>query len=240
MPVFEDQSDRIETSRYPGRGIVLGMTPDRANLVQVYWIMGRSEGSRNRIFVQDDDSVRTWVFDESTVDNLDLISYHPIRVVGSCHIVTNGDQTDTIEDHLTNGHTFEDAQNTRTWEPDPPINTPRISGLSTTDTNADFAYKLGILKTVLVSADHTVRQYFTYETAIPGYGHCITTYLDDGDPVPSFEGEPYTVALNNDLVETADRFWAFLDEDNKVSLLTKFIDAATNESRIHIINRYAK
>lgn len=240
MPEFEDQSDRIETSAYPGRGIVIGATPDGSRLVQVYWIMGRSEGSRNRIFVAEDDTVRTWVFDESKVDNLDLISYYPIRVSGTNHVVTNGDQTDTIVTHLEEGGTFESALDTRTWEPDPPINTPRISGLVTTDPSAAFAYKLGILKTIQGSADHTSRQYFTYETPIAGFGHCITTYLDDGDPVPSFEGEPFTVALADGAEETANRFWNLLDEDNKVALLAKVIDPADNRADIHIVNRYEK
>ena len=238
MPDFEDQSDRIETSSYPGRGIAIGASPDGTRLAQVYWIMGRSEGSRNRVFIQEGDSVRTWVFDESKVDNLDLIAYYPVRVVGSHHVVTNGDQTDTIVDHLTNGHTFESALDTRTWEPDPPINTPRISGMTSTDAGDGWSYKLGILKTVQGSADHTSRQYFTYETPISGFGHCITTYLDDGDPVPSFEGAPYTVALADTAEATAQRFWDLLDEDNKVALLAKFIDPETDESDIHIINKY--
>jgi IMP cyclohydrolase len=238
MPEFEDQSDRIETSSYPGRGIVIGMSPNKKHLVQVYWIMGRSEGSRNRIFIHEGDTVRTWVFDESKVDNLDLISYHPVRVHGANHIVTNGDQTDTILEHLRDGKTFESALNTRTWEPDPPINTPRISGLVDTDPETDYTYKLGILKTVQGSADHTTRHYHTYETPVPGFGHCITTYLDDDDPVPSFEGEPYSVALKDDLEETANHFWSILDEDNKVALLAKFIDPSTNQSDIHILNRY--
>ena len=238
MSEFEDQSDRIETSSYPGRGIVIGETPDGTHLVQVYWIMGRSEGSRNRILIQEGETVRTWVFDESKVDNLDLISYYPVRVQGPYHIVTNGDQTETILEHLQSGGTFESALDTRTWESDPPINTPRISGLLTTSIDAGYAYKLSILKTIQGSADHTSRQYFTYEAAIPGYGHCITTYLDDDDPVLSFEGEPYTVALQNDIQETTDHFWSLLDEDNRVALLTKFIDPGSNTSEIHIHNRY--
>ena len=238
MPEFEDQSDRIETSSYPGRGIVIGASPDGTSLIQVYWIMGRSEGSRNRIFIHEGDVVRTWVFDESKVDNLDLIAYHPIRVLGNNHIVTNGDQTDTIYEHLQENGTFESALKTRTWEPDPPINTPRISGLVSTDNASGFTYKLGILKTVQGSADHTSRQYFTYETPLAGCGHCITTYLDDGDPVPSFEGEPYPVALSASIQETAERFWGLLDEDNKVALLAKSIDPSTNQTEVHIINRY--
>jgi IMP cyclohydrolase len=241
MPEFEDQSERIETSQYPGRGIVIGQTPDGKHLVQVYWIMGRSEGSRNRIFVQEDSIVRTWVFDEASVskEQLALIAYHPVRVHNtSTHIVTNGDQTDTILEHLQNGKTFESALDTRTWEPDPPINTPRISGLVDTSAETDFTYKLGILKTFQGSADHTSRQYFTYETPVPGFGHCITTYIDNGDPVPSFEGEPYAVALTDDITGTAERFWSILNEDNRVALLTKFINPESNESTIHIINKF--
>ncbi|MBT98382.1 MAG: inosine monophosphate cyclohydrolase [Dehalococcoidia bacterium] len=238
MPEFEDQSDRIETSQYTGRGIVIGATPNGSRLVQVYWLTGRSEGSRNRIFIHEGDTVRTWVFDESKVENLELVSYHPIRVNGPNHIVTNGDQTDTIDAHLADGGTFESALDTRTWEPDPPIKTPRISGLVNTNDDTAYTYKLGILKTVQGNANHTSRHYATDEAAIPGYGHCITTYLDDGDPVPSFEGEPYPVSLLDTLEETANRFWNLLDEDNRVALLTKFIDPSTNESEVHIINRY--
>ena len=238
MPEFEDQSDRIEISTYPGRGIVIGATPDGSHLVQVYWIMGRSEGSRNRIFIQEGDHVKTWVFDESKVKNLELVSYYPIRVYESNHLVTNGDQTDTILEHLKSGRTFESALDTRTWEPDPPIHTPRIAGLLNTKADTGYAYKLGILKTVEGNAGYTSRQYFTYETAISGYGHCITTYLDDDDPVISFEGAPYLVGLSNDIQETTDRFWSLLDEDNKVAILTKFIDPVTNTSEIHIQNRF--
>ena len=167
-----------------------------------------------------------------------LIIYRAMAELPGVYLVTNGDQTDTILAHLQSGKSFESALNTRMWEPDPPINTPRISGLINTSTDLSYTYKLGILKTVQGNANYTTRHYHTYETPVPGFGHCITTYLGDGDPVHSFEGEPYTVALMNNLEETANHFWSILNDDNKVALLIKFIDPATNQSDIHIVNRY--
>ena len=230
------QIDRIRNATYPGRGIVIGQSPDQSRILQVYWIMGRSEGSRNRIFIHEKDTVRTWAFDESIVPDLSLVVYHPIRIHGACHIVTNGDQTDTIVDHLSQGGTFESALDTRSFEPDPPILTPRISGIVDLD-DENVAYRLAVLKTVGKSADHPTRHYFTYERFLPGYGHCITTYDDDGDPVPSFSGEPYLVELTNDPNETAQIFWDALDEDNRVSLLVKSI-RADGSSDIILINKH--
>jgi IMP cyclohydrolase len=230
------QMDRIRKATYPGRGIVIGQSPDGNRIFQVYWIMGRSEGSRNRIFIHEGDTVRTWAFDESKVADLSLVVYHPIRTHGASHIVTNGDQTDTIVEHLAQGGTFESALDTRAFEPDPPILTPRISGIVDLDDEA-AAYRLAILKTVGKSADHPTRHYFTYERFLPGYGHCITTYDDDGDPVPSFSGEPYLVDLLDDIEETADSFWNTLNEDNRVSLLVKSI-GPDGASQIHIINKH--
>ena len=228
--------DRIRNATYPGRGIVIGQSPDGTKILQVYWIMGRSEGSRNRIFIHEGDTVRTWAFDESKVPDPSLVVYHPIRIHGSCHIVTNGVQTDTIVEHLAQGGTFESALDTRAFEPDPPILTPRISGIVDLD-DETAAYRLAILKTVGKSADHPTRHYFTFEQFLLGYGHCITTYADDGNPVPSFSGEPYLVVLLDDPEETARSFWNALNEDNRVSLLVKSI-AQDGTSDIHIINKH--
>ena len=230
------EMDRIRNATYPGRGIVIGQSPDGTKILQVYWIMGRSEGSRNRIFIHEGDAVRTWASDESKVPDPSLVVYHPIRIHGSCHIVTNGDQTDTIVEHLAQGGTFESALDTRAFEPDPPILTPRISGIVDLD-DETAAYRLAILKTVGKSADHPTRHYFTFEQFLPGFGHCITTYDDDGDPVPSFSGEPYLLDLLDDPEETARSFWNALNKDNRVSLLVKSI-AQDGTSDIHITNKH--
>ncbi len=234
--IHTSEMTRIRNATYPGRGIVIGQTPDESRVLQVYWIMGRSEGSRNRIFIHEGDTVRTWAFDESKVTDLSLVVYHPIRIHGSCHIVTNGDQTDTIVEHLARGDTFESALDTRSFEPDPPILTPRISGIVDLDDD-DVAYRLAVLKTVGKSADHPARHYFAYDRFLPGYGHCITTYDDDGDPVLSFSGEPYLVDLANDPAETAQTFWNALNENNRVSLLVKSI-RADGSSEITVINKH--
>lgn len=233
--MFTSEIDRLKTSTYPGRGIAIGLAPNGKHVQQVYWIMGRSEGSRNRIFIREGDSVRTHAFDESKVDNLSLVIYHPIRVAGTAHIVTNGDQTDTIVEHLSRGSTFEAALDTRAFEPDPPILTPRVAGIVDL-ANDGNAYKLAILKTVGKSEAHPIRQYFAFEAFVPGFAHCITTYNDDGDPVPSFSGEPYLIDLGDDPVETAEYVWEALDVDNRVSLLVKSIDDA-GKTDIHIINK---
>lgn len=233
----ETNLDALRDSRYPGRGIVIGRTPDGRHFVQVYWIMGRSAGSRNRVFVTEGQTVRTRAFDESALENPSLVVYRPVRVLNACHIVSNGDHTDTIFDALHRGGTFESALNTRTFEPDPPIFTPRIAGIVDLD-DAGAAYRIAILKAIAGSGGSASRQYFSYETAIPGIGHCITTYRDDGDPPPAFAGEPFAVELHNGIETTRDFYWSLLDEANRVSLLVKFIDMASGNTNLRIVNKY--
>jgi len=228
--------ERLKGSRYPGRGIVIGMTPDEKHLVQIYWIMGRSPSSRNRIFVREGDGVKTDAVDTSQkVDPLTM--YYPVRVAEGTHVVSNGDQTDTICEALKRGGTFEAALMTRTFEPDGPNYTPRISGIVDLKNRA-HAYQIAILKTVGGDARYCSRQFFNYETAIPGVGHCMTTYIDDDQPLPSFEGEPFCVALGNDLAQTATVFWEMLDEDNRVSLLVKFIDVSSGAWALTLVNKF--
>ena len=233
----ETNLDALRNSQYPGRGIVIGRTPDARHFVQVYWIMGRSAGSRNRVFVADNETVRTRAFDESVLENPSLVVYRPIRVLNACHIVSNGDHTDTICDAIQDGGSFESALNTRTFEPDPPIFTPRIAGIVDLD-DSGAVYRIGILKALARNGESASRQYFSYETAIPGIGHCITTYTDDGDPPPAFFGEPYAVELHDGIETNRDFFWNLLDEANRVSLLVKFIDVASGNTNLRIVNKY--
>ena len=215
-------------SSYPGRGIIIGMTPDGKNMVQVYWIMGRSENSRNRIFAMEDGFVKTEAFDISKLSDPSLVIYYAARNYDNIHIVTNGDQTDTIYEMKS----FEDALATRTFEPDPPNFTPRISGICN-----NGKYKLSILKSIDNNSDYCVRQYFNYDKPIAGIGHCIHTYDCDGNPLPSFSGEPYKVPVFNCIDETADYYWNNLNEENKISLFVKFIDIENNKFNIKIINK---
>lgn len=227
--------NRIKNASYPGRGIVIGVTPNGAHFVQVYWIMGRSPSSRNRVFVQEDAFVKTDTVDKTQeVDPLTM--YYPIKISGSSHIVTNGDQTDTIVDALQTGGTFDSALMTRTFEPDGPNFTPRISGV--VNLEDDVAYRLAVLKTVGGDERYCSRQFFTYETAIAGLGHCVTTYVDDGSPLPSFEGEPFAVELYDDVNVTADAYWQALNEDNRVSMLVKFIARDSGASELRLVNKY--
>jgi len=226
----------LRGNAYPGRGIVIGLTPDSRRYVQVYWIMGRSENSRNRVFVRDGDTVRTAAHDESKLEDPSRIIYNCVRVLGRRHIVSNGDQTDTIFDALRTGETFEQALFTRTFEPDGPNFTPRIAGLVDMDDSV-HAYRLAILKAVRNDGRYAVRHFFDYETAIPGVGHCVTTYAGDGSPLPAFEGEPHAVELLDDLGQVAELYWDALNEDNKVSLLAKFIDVETGAVDVKVINK---
>jgi hypothetical protein len=222
---------------YPGRGIVIGLTPDARCYAQVYWIMGRSENSRNRIFVEEGDTVRTAPFDESKVEDPSLIIYNCARSMGRRHIVSNGDQTDTIFEALRGGGTFEEALATRTFEPDAPNYTPRVSGL--VDLDDACAYRLSVIKSVAHSPDHCTRHFFAYETAVPGVGHCIHTYAGDGAPLPPFRGEPYPVELANGLHALADLYWEALNEENRISLLARLIDTETGAARTRIVNKHA-
>lgn len=235
--IAKDNMDDLASNSYPGRGVVVGLTPDARHYVQVYWIMGRSENSRNRLFVVEGDLVRTAPWDESKVQDPSLIIYNCGRIAGRAHIVSNGDQTDTIYDALEAGGTFEAALCTRTFEPDAPNFTPRISGLVDLDDEL-HACKLSILKAVQNSPDHCARQFFCYETCIRGVGHCIHTYNCDGAPLPAFEGEPYLVELADDIDDVTRRYWEALNEDNRVALLAKFIDRESGATDIRTASRF--
>jgi hypothetical protein len=228
---------RLKQNPYPGRGIVIGLTPDGTRMVQVYWIMGRSENSRNRIFVREENGfVRTEAKDPAKLTDPSLIIYYPVRHIGQAHIVTNGDQTDTIFDALASGRTFEQALTSRTFEPDAPNYTPRISGVIDLE-DKHCAYKLSILKTNAGNPEQTLRQFFHYEQPVPGFGHCIHTYAGDGNPLPSFEGEPFLVPLYDDIGETAQTYWDMLDADNRISLLVKTIRFDNGQTDMRIINK---
>ena len=228
--------EMLKTNTYPGRGIILGMSPDAKHMIQVYWIMGRSENSRNRIFEEENGSVRTKAFDESKLTDPSLIIYFPARHEDGRYIITNGDQTDTIFDTMTKGGSFEDALNTRCFEPDAPNFTPRISGIIDLK-DPLYAYKLSILKSYNNTGTFCIRSYFNYEKAIPGTGHCIHTYVQDGNPIPSFVGEPYELELFDDIDETVHYYWKALNEANKVSILAKYISVGDGSFKIRILNK---
>ncbi len=237
LSAAESNLNALRSNPYPGRGIVIGQTPDARHLVQVYWIMGRSENSRNRVFVREGDVVRTAPYDASKVKDPSLIIYNCARVQDSAHIVSNGDQTDTICDALAVGESFENALDTREFEPDAPNYTARIAGLVDLD-DGQNAYKLAILKTLDNNPERPVRYYFNYERAVPGIGHFIATYKGDGSPLPAFEGEPQPVVIPDGIEAVLDRYWSALDNGNKVSLMAKFIDVETGASDIRIVNKH--
>jgi IMP cyclohydrolase len=232
----------LSRNSYPGRGIVIGMTPDGRHYVQVYWIMGRSENSRNRVFVAggagsgEAGLVRTAPYDGSKVKDPSLIMYSCARQLGRCHIVSNGDQTDTVFEALQEGRSLEEALFTRSAEPDAPNYTPRITGLVDLDDSV-HAYKLSVIKVIENDPGRGVREFFNYEAGIPGIGHCVHTYAGDGEPLPCFEGEPYAVPLLDNEDAVAERYWEALDRDNRVSLLAKFIDAKSGAAELRIINK---
>jgi len=222
--------EELKNNSYPGRGIIIGRNDECA--VIAYFIMGRSENSRNRIFEVDGQGIQTKAFDEAKLTDPSLIIYSPVRVIGGSTIVTNGDQTDTVFDFLSKNQTFEEALRTRTFEPDSPNFTPRISGILN-----GFDYKLSILKSA-EGDEGAVRRYF-YEYSAPkaGEGHFIHTYKCDGTPIPSFEGEPKLVEISGNIDEFTNSIWQNLNEDNKVSLFTRYINVKTGECETRIINK---
>ena len=228
-----DLKELLASNKYPGRGIVLGLDETGKNAVIVYFIMGRSVNSRNRVFVEKDGGIITKAFDESKMVDPSLVIYAPVRLLGEDTIVTNGDQTDTIYDFITAGKTFEEALRTRTFEPDPPILTPRVSGIVA----KDGSYKLSILKSDCGNADSAQRFFYEYPQPVAGIGHFIHTYAGNGDPVPSFEGEPERVTLRGNIDALTESVWNGLNEDNKVSLFVRFIDLATGKADTRIINK---
>ena len=224
-----DLTELLRNNPYPGRGIVLGRSADGECDVIAYFIMGRSENSRNRVFEETDDGIRTKAFDESKMTDPSLVIYHPVRRLDSgVTIVTNGDQTDTIRDHILEGHCYRHALNTRTFEPDGPNYTPRISGV----VKPDGSYNLSILKSMDGDESCCCRYFYEYDAPIAGVGHFISTYQGDGNPLPTFAGEPIPVSLPG-----ADGVWAALNADNKVSLFVRYVDLKTQETQDVIINQ---
>ena len=226
----------LKQNSYPGRGIVLGRTEDGAKAVIAYFIMGRSTNSRNRIFVEDGAGIRTQAFDPSKMVDPSLIIYSPVRVLGSTTIVTNGDQTDTIYEGLEKGLTFEQSLRSRTFEPDGPNFTPRISG-EIVLADGGFTYDMSILKSNNGDPEETLRFTFSYDCPKAGEGHFIHTYQGDGSPLPSFEGEPVPVEISGDIDSFTKAVWENLNEDNKVSLFVRFIDPKDGSCESRIVNR---
>ena len=229
----KDLFQELNTNTYPGRGIVLGKSDNGKHMVIAYFIMGRSENSRNRIFEATDDGIRTKAYDESKMVDPSLIIYSPVRVFGQTTIVTNGDQTDTIYDYLADGKTLEDALRTRTFEPDEPNFTPRISGVLEGEN-----YRLSILKSANGDPSSIHRCFFEYSDVSNGEGHFIHTYRCDGNPIPSFEGEPMRVIISGDIDTFTDNVWQNLNPDNKVSLFVRYININTGETETRIVNKH--
>lgn len=232
---IKTMGNTIKGNEYVGRGIVIGKTEDGTKAAIAYFIMGRSENSRNRVFKEDGSEVIIFPFDESKVEDPSLIIYSPIKVLGDDTIVTNGDQTQTIYDFMKNGKSFEEALTTRCFEPDGPNWTPRISGIVLRD-NGEFTYKLSILKSGDAEGTVCNRYTFDYEP-INGLGHFIHTYVTNGNPIPTFQGEPERVSIPNDIDEFFNDIWENLDEENKISMYVRYIDLATGEVENRMINK---
>lgn len=232
---INDIAKLIEGNSYVGRGIVIGKTPDAKNAVSAYFIMGRSENSRNRIFTEKDNAIFTEPFDSSKVEDPSLIIYAAVRKHENKLVVTNGDQTDTIYKFLKDGKTFCDALDSREFEPDRPNFTPRISGMLEFE-NGDFSYKMSILKSADADGSACNRYYFSYPS-IAGLAHFIHTYVCDGNPIPTFQGEPERVATENDIDLFTNKLWNALDKDNKISLYVRYTNLETNETESRMINK---
>ena len=229
----------LKENSYPGRGIIVGRSEDGTKAVIAYFIMGRSSNSRNRIFVEDGEGIRTQAFDPSKLEDPSLIIYAPVRVLGNKTIVTNGDQTDTIYDLMQEGKTFEESLRVRKYEHDAPNYTPRISSVLHIENN-EYSYAMSILKSHNGNPDICERHTYTYDAAFAGEGHYIHTYMGDGNPLPSYEGEPTWVKISGDIEEFTQMIWDNLNADNKVSLFVRYIDIATGEYETRIINKNVK
>lgn len=225
----------LKSNSYPGRGIVIGKSKDGKKAVTAYFIMGRSENSRNRIFVEDGEGIRTQVYDPSKLTDPSLIIYAPVRVLGNKTIVTNGDQTDTIYEGMDKQMTFEQSLRSREFEPDGPNYTPRISGIMHIENG--YNYAMSILKSSNGNPESCSRYTFAYEDAVAGEGHFIHTYMCDGDPLPSFEGEPKWISIPDDIEDFTELLWNSLNEDNKVSLFVRYIDIASGTYETKIVNK---
>jgi len=230
-------SEILKTNAYPGRGIVIGKSADGKKAVTAYFIMGRSVNSRNRVFTATEDGIKTEAFDPSKLSDPHLIIYSPVRVLGNKTIVTNGDQTDTIYENMDKQQTFEMSLRGREFEDDAPNYTPRISGILHVE-NGTFNYAMSILKSADGNPESCERHTFSYTNPIAGDGRFIHTYMGDGNPLPSFEGEPEKIGIDaEDIDSFTDMLWTSLNEDNKVSLYVKFIDIATGEAETRIVNK---
>ena len=226
----------LKGNAYPGRGIVIGKSKDGKKAVTAYFIMGRSSNSRNRIFVEEGNGIRTQAFDPSKLEDPSLIIYAPVRVLGNKTIVTNGDQTDTIYEGMDKQLTFEQSLRCREFEPDGPNYTPRISGIMHVE-NGTYNYALSNLKSNNGNPQACNRYTFAYENPVAGEGHFIHTYMCDGNPLPSFEGEPKLVEIPDDMEAFTDMLWNSLNEENKVSLFVRYIDIATGAYESKIVNK---
>lgn len=240
MNVYETKTMEaaVKGNSYVGRGIVIGKSEDGKKAVSAYFIMGRSENSRNRIFLEEGENVMIKPFDESKVEDPSLIIYYPMRKHENKLIVTNGDQTDTIYEFIKDGKCFEGALNTREFEPDGPNWTPRISGMITFDDKNDFTYKMSILKSADAEGSACNRYYFNY-SALAGIGHFIHTYIQDGNPIPTFCGEPERVVIPDDIDAFTKEIWENLDENNKISIYVRYTDLETGEVENRMINKNA-
>ncbi len=234
----DDVRTLIEGNSYVGRGIIIGKSEDGTKACFAYFIMGRSVNSRNRIFVEKGDEVVIYPFDESKVEDPSLIIYSPVRKIGNHVIVTNGNQTDTVYDAVKAGGTFSAALATREFEPDGPNFTPRISGMLTFEDN-DFTYEMSILKSIDEQGSDCCRYTYSYPSKA-GLGHFIHTYICDGNPIPTFCGEPERVSIPNDIDEFKSEIWNSLDSENKISLYVRYIDLNTGEAQNRMINKNVK
>ncbi len=228
--------EELSANAYPGRGIIIGRTPDAKRAVAAYFIMGRSSNSRNRVFVKQGEGIRTQAFDPSKLEDPSLIIYAPVRVLGHDTIVTNGDQTDTVYEGLEKGLTWEQCLRSREFEPDAPNFTPRISGLVHVE-DGKFSYAMSILKSDQGDPSCCCRFTFTYDHPKAGEGRFLHTYMHDGSPLPSFEGEPKAVEVGDDLDAFAQMLWESLNEENKVSLFVRFIEIETGAYETRIFNK---
>lgn len=226
----------LTNNAYPGRGIVIGKTPDGKRAVTAYFIMGRSENSRNRVFVEDGEGIRTQAHDPAKLEDPSLIIYAPVRVLGNKTIVTNGDQTDTIYEGMDRQLTFEQSLRCREFEPDGPNYTPRISGIMHMG-GGSYNYAMSILKSNNGNPGACNRYTFAYENPVAGEGHFIHTYMHDGNPLPSFEGEPKLVEMMDDMEAFTEMLWNSLNAENKVSLFVRYIDIATGAYETKIVNK---
>ncbi len=229
-------TEELRQNSYPGRGIVIGRSADGKKAVTAYFIMGRSVNSRNRVFVEEGRGIRTQAFDPSKLTDPSLIIYAPVRVLGNKTIVTNGDQTDTIYEGMDKQMTFEQSLRSREFEPDGPNFTPRISGIMHIE-DGKYNYAMSILKSNEGNPESCCRYTYAYEAPAAGEGRFIHTYMQDGDPLPSFEGEPKRVKISGDIDEFTQEIWESLNEDNKVSLFVRFIDIAGGDEETRIVNK---